>query len=87
VLAAIYRASSPSRTTGTPRDYGLRLLAEPRLAAGPAPLAAALRNHGTLASTPALPEEGLRVTLGLRLARALCPLPKPTPSSRQSPAS
>lgn len=44
VLAAVYRASAPSRTTGTPREYGLRLLVEPCRVARPAPLAAASRN-------------------------------------------
>jgi len=44
VLAAVYRASHPSRTTGTPREYGLRLLVEPCRLARPTSFAAAARN-------------------------------------------
>jgi hypothetical protein len=44
VLAAIYRASHPSRTTGTPREYALRLLVEPCRLARPTAFAAAARN-------------------------------------------
>lgn len=44
VLAAIYRASHPSRTTGTPREYALRLLVEPCRVARPVAYAAASRN-------------------------------------------
>lgn len=44
VLAAVYRASQPSRTTGTPREYALRLLVEPCRLARPVAYAAAARN-------------------------------------------
>ncbi len=44
VLAAVYRASHPSRTTGTPREYALRLLVEPCRVARPVAYAAAARN-------------------------------------------
>ncbi len=44
VLAAVYRASLPSRTTGTPREYALRLLVEPCRIASGAPLPACISN-------------------------------------------
>lgn len=44
VLAAVYRMSAPSRTTGTPREYALRLLVEPCRVGRSGPLPAAARN-------------------------------------------
>lgn len=44
VLAAVYRASTPSRTTGTPREYALRLLVEPCRIERPTALPAASNN-------------------------------------------
>lgn len=44
VLAAVYRMSHPSRTTGTPREYALRLLVEPCRIGRPVPLPAVASN-------------------------------------------
>ena len=44
VLAAVYRSSEPSRATGTPREYALRLLVEPRLITRHTPLPACVNN-------------------------------------------